>query len=114
MSTMKNTMRSYADISRSSADVQEIYARTAESDSVKAGDEIWIIENKKSRRERGRADSPNPLVQAALVRNRYLVFDRLRCHVRGFAAGYGLGDDQAARFHANFWKLQSEPRRARH
>jgi len=108
---MKNTMRQYADIPRSSADVQELYARTAESDSVKAGDDR--LGAKSGVRAIG-ADTRNPLVQAALVRNRDLVFDRLGCHLRGFAAGYSLGDDQAARFHANFRKLQSEPRRARH
>src|ERR1700733_12062440 len=102
-------MRPYADISRSSADVQEICARSADSNSVKAGDEIWIIKNKKSRRERGRESQPT--CAGDLDAHRYLVFDRLRCHLRGFAAGCGLGDDQAARFHANFWKLQSEPRR---
>jgi|SRR5580700_3465991 hypothetical protein len=104
-------MRQYADISRFSADVQAVYARTAESDSVKAGGDS--LDAKSGVRAIG-ADTRNPLVHAALVRNRDLVFDRLGCHLRGFAAGGSLGDDQAARFHTNFRKLQSEPRRARH
>ena len=107
-------MRQYADISRSSADVQEVYARTAESDSAKAG--IERLDAKSGVREGGvreiGADARNPLVPVAWVRNRYLVFDRLRCHLGGFAASCSLGDDQAARFHANFRELQSEPRRA--
>src|SRR6202162_3560501 len=101
-------MRQYADISRSSANVQEVYARPAESDSVKAGDDR--LDANSGVRAIG-ADTRNPLVQAALVRNRYLVFVHLRGPLRGFAAGNSLGDDQAARFHANFRKLQSEPRR---